>query len=58
MYRLETMRDALARHQRWCAAEGLAGTEYEQRRAEVAADAVGELDRLSAARGQNASDAA
>jgi hypothetical protein len=40
----ETMRDALQRHQDWCAAEGLAGNSYEQERAEVTAGAVAELD--------------
>lgn len=56
--RLETMRDALTRHQQWCAAEGLTGPDYEQQRAHSAADAAAELDRLSAARGRDASDAA
>lgn len=56
--RLETMRDALTRHQRWCADEGLTGPDYEQQRAHVAADAAAELDRLSASRGRNDSDAA
>lgn len=56
--RLETMRDALTRHQRWCADERLTGPDYEQQRAHVAADAAAELDRLSASRGRNDSDAA
>ena len=56
--RLETMRDVLTRHQQWCAAEGLTGPDYEQRRAHLAADAATELDRLGQSRGQNASDAA
>ncbi|MCA1696645.1 MAG: hypothetical protein LC749_19060 [Actinobacteria bacterium] len=54
----ETMRDALTRHQQWCAAEGLSGTDYEQQRAHLAADAAAELDRLGTARARNASDAA
>jgi hypothetical protein len=45
----ETMRDALRRHQDWCAAEGLAGDSYEQHRAQVSADARAELDRLAEA---------
>ncbi|MGH3513179.1 MAG: hypothetical protein ACRDRB_12985 [Pseudonocardiaceae bacterium] len=56
--RAETMRDALTRHQQWCAAEGLTGPDYDQQRARLAADAAAELDRLGAARGRNASDAA
>lgn len=56
--RAETMRDALTRHQQWCAAEGLTGSAYEQQRAQLAAEAATELDRLSAARGRNNSDAA
>jgi len=56
--RAETMRDALTRHQQWCAAEGLSGPDYEQHRAHLAADAAAELDRLGAARGRDASDAA
>ncbi len=56
--RLETMRDALTRHQQWCAAEGLAGPDYEQQRAHLAADAAAELDRLGQARGRGATDAA
>ena len=56
--RAETMRDALTRHQQWCAAEGLSGSDYEQQRAHLAADAAAELDRLGAARGRNAGDAA
>ena len=56
--RAETMRDALTRHQQWCAAEGLSGADYEQQRAQLAADGVAELDRLGATRGRNASDAA
>jgi hypothetical protein len=56
--RLETMRDALRRHQQWCAAEGLAGPTCEQQRSHLAADAAAELDRLDHARGRNAGDAA
>lgn len=56
--RAETMRDALTRHQQWCAAEGLSGADYEQQRAQLAADGAAELDRLGATRGRNASDAA
>ena len=56
--RLETMRDALTRHQQWCAAEGLTGAAYEEPRAHVVADATVELDRLAQARGRNAGDAA
>lgn len=56
--RLETMRDALTRHQQWCTAENLTGHSYEQQRAHVAAEAAAELDRLGEARGQDASDAA
>ncbi|MGQ0775879.1 MAG: hypothetical protein ACT4NY_15910 [Pseudonocardiales bacterium] len=56
--RLETMRDALTRHQQWCAAEDLTGRAYEQQRAHLAADAAAELDRLSEVRGRNANDAA
>ena len=56
--RAETMRDALTRHQQWCAAEGLSGPDYEQQRAHLAADAAAELDHLGAARGRDASDAA
>ena len=56
--RAETMRDALTRHQQWCAAEGLSGPDYEQQRTQLAADAAAELDRLGAARARNASDAA
>jgi hypothetical protein len=56
--RLETMRDALTRHQQWCAAEGLAGPAGEEGRARVVAEAAAELDRLAQARGRNASDAA
>jgi hypothetical protein len=52
--RLETTRDALTRHQRWCAAEGLTGPSYEQQRAHLAA----ELDCLGQARGRDATDAA
>ncbi|MGH3766481.1 MAG: hypothetical protein ACRDS0_18125 [Pseudonocardiaceae bacterium] len=55
--RVETMRDALTRHQQWCTAEGLTGSDYEQQRAQLAANAAAELDRLGAARGRNASDA-
>jgi hypothetical protein len=56
--RLETMRDALTRHQQWCAAEGLAGSGDEQQRAHLAAEVTAELDRLGQARGQGATDAA
>jgi hypothetical protein len=56
--RLETMRDALTRHQQWCAAEGLTGPDSEERRAHVVAGAAAELDRLAQVRGRNASDAA
>ncbi|MGH3985452.1 MAG: hypothetical protein ACRDST_22880 [Pseudonocardiaceae bacterium] len=56
--RIETMRDALARHQQWCAAEGLAGPVYEEQRAQLASEAATELDRLGAERGRDASDAA
>ena len=56
--RLETMRDALTRHQQWCAGEGLTGPAYEQQRAHLAADAAAELDRLDQARGRGATDAA
>ena len=56
--RAETMRDALTRHQQWCATEGLSRPDYEQQRAHLVADAAAELDRLGAARGRDASDAA
>lgn len=56
--RLETMRDALTRHQEWCAAEGLSGPAYEEQRAYLAADAAAELDRLGAARVRGTNDAA
>jgi hypothetical protein len=56
--RLETMRDALRRHQQWCAAESLTGPSYEQQRAQLAAEAAAELDRLGQAHGQGATDAA
>lgn len=56
--RAETMRDALKRHQQWCAAEDLTGPVYEQQRAHVAAEAAAELDRLGEAHGRDASDAA
>jgi hypothetical protein len=52
----ETMRDALTRHQQWCAAEGLTGPGYEQQRAQLLVDAAAELDRLGKAR--DAGDAA
>jgi hypothetical protein len=39
------MRDALARHQAWCAAEGLSGDDYEQQRSQLVAAAAAELDR-------------
>ena len=48
--RLETMRDALARHQQWCAAAGLTGPAYEQHRAQMLADTAAEMDRLGTAR--------
>jgi hypothetical protein len=56
--RVETMRDALARHQQWCAAEVLTGSAYEQQRAQLAAEAAAEVKRLGEARGRDASDAA
>lgn len=56
--RLETMRDALTRHQQWCAAEDLTGPAYEQQSVHLAADAAAELDRLGEARNRNAGDAA
>lgn len=56
--RLETMRDALTRHQQWCAAEGLIGTTYEQQRAQLAIDAAAELGRLHQDRAQGGTDAA
>lgn len=56
--RAETMRDALTRHQRWCAAEGLSGSDDDQRRAHLAVDAAAELDCLGAERGRNVGDAA
>ena len=56
--RLETMRDALRRHQQWCAAEDLTGPTYEQHRADLATEAAAELDRLDQTRGRDASDAA
>lgn len=56
--RLETMRDALGRHQQWCAAEGLAGPGYEEQRAELASEAAIELDRVGAEPGRHANDAA
>ena len=46
------MRDALTRHQQWCAAEGLTGPAYEQQRAHLASDAAAELDRRGQARGR------
>ena len=52
------MRDALTRHQQWCAAEGLAGPSYDEQRAQLASEAATELDRLGAERGRDASDAA
>jgi hypothetical protein len=54
--RLETMRDALARHQQWCAAEGLTGIAAEQQRVHLLAEVAAELDRLGEARGREASD--
>lgn len=56
--RLETMREALTRHQQWCAAEGLTGPTVEEERAHLAAEAGAELDRLNQDHGRNASDAA
>ncbi len=47
--RLETMRRALTRHQRWCADEGLTGPDYEQQSAHVAAD-VGQQCWIASAR--------
>ncbi|HET9255008.1 MAG TPA: hypothetical protein VFO16_07365, partial [Pseudonocardiaceae bacterium] len=55
--RLETMRDALARHARWCAAAGLTGPAYDQQRAQLIVGAVTEMDRLSEAR-RDSGDAA
>lgn len=49
---LETTRDALARHQDWCAAEGLTGAGYEDRHARVITGAAAELDRAAEARRQ------
>jgi hypothetical protein len=49
--RVETLRDALSRHQQWCAAEGLSGPGYDERRAQVLADAGAELDRARGGRG-------
>lgn len=54
--RLETMRDALTRHQKWCTAAGLTGLDYEQQQAQILTDAAAELDRLSQTR--DAGDAA
>lgn len=45
--RLETMRDALTRHQQWCAAAGLTGPVYEQQQAQLIASAAAEMDRPS-----------
>lgn len=56
--RIETMRDALARHGDWCAAEGLTGEDYERQRAQLAVDAAAELDRLGEARRRGSTDAA
>lgn len=39
------MCDALSRHQQWCAAGGLAGAAYEERRAKLASEAATELNR-------------
>jgi hypothetical protein len=55
--RLETMRDALARHRQWCTAAGLTGPAHELQRAQVIADAGAEMDRLSKTR-QGSDDAA
>lgn len=52
--RTETMRDALARHQGWCASEGLTGAEHEERQAQVIADAAAEFDRLAESRRHDA----
>jgi hypothetical protein len=52
----ETRRDALARHQQWCAAEGLSGDSYGQHRSQLIADAAAELDRRS--EGHRGTDAA
>ncbi|MDQ5855920.1 MAG: hypothetical protein M3302_06360 [Actinomycetota bacterium] len=49
---MESMRDALTRHQQWCATEDLAGPAYAQQRAQLAADAATELDRLGETRGR------
>jgi hypothetical protein len=56
--RLETMRDALTRHQQWCAAEGLTGPAHEQRHARLTTDAAAELDRLGQTRRRGSGDAA
>ncbi len=56
--RLETMRDALKRHQQWCVAEGVTGPAYDEQRAQLAADAAAELDRLADARTRGVTDAA
>jgi hypothetical protein len=56
--RLETMRDALTRHQQWCAAEGLTGPASDEQRSHLTAEAAAELERLNQVRGRNASDAA
>ncbi len=56
--RLETMRDALTRHQQWCAAEDLTGSAYEQQRAHLATETAAELDRLDQTRSRDASDVA
>ena len=56
--RLETMRDALTRHQQWCAAQSLTGPSYEQQQAHLTAEAAAELDRLGQARGRGGADAA
>ncbi|MGH3927180.1 MAG: hypothetical protein ACRDTT_30665 [Pseudonocardiaceae bacterium] len=56
--RLETMRDALTRHQQWCAAEGLTEPIADEQRSLLTAKAAAELDRLNQVRSRNASDAA
>lgn len=56
--RVETMRDALTRHQQWCASEDLTGPEHDQQRAQLVADTAAELDRLSQQRGRDTHDAA
>lgn len=52
------MRDALTRHQQWCAAEGLTGPAYKQQHARQTADVTADLIRLGKAGSADASDAA